>query len=199
MMTNQALEKIFANLREKSLTEKCSQKPAAIGFEEKTCESCHNVFPVTDFWSAGKGQRTKECKWCKRAESKRLYNENGDAVRDKIRRYQRKKRIENPRAEMLKKAMWRANRAGVDFTITEKDLHWPEFCPVLNIRLIYGAVGAGRALPNSASLDRLDNSKGYIPGNVFIISNRANCIKRDSTLEELKLIVKYVEGVSDVK
>jgi hypothetical protein len=79
------------------------------------------------------------------------------------------------------------------------DLEWPEFCPVFGCKLIYGAVGGGRGWPNSASLDRIDNTKGYIPGNVAIISLRANCIKRDASLEELKQIVSYVQDQTDAQ
>lgn len=43
------------------------------------------------------------------------------------------------------------------------------------------------------SLDRIDSSKGYISGNVKVISKRANAIKNDATLEELLLIVEYVK------
>lgn len=200
MTDSSKLEIIIGRLRQKSLTKICLPRPGTTGSGDmRECITCHTSLPLTDFWSAGRKQRTKECKWCKRAEAKRLYAENGDAVREKLRKFQRKKRFENPRAEMIKKARQRAARTGVDFSITEQDLNWPENCPVLGVKLIYGAVGAGRALSNSASLDRIDNSLGYVPGNVAIISNRANCIKRDSTLEELKLIVSYVEDRLNVK
>ena len=44
----------------------------------------------------------------------------------------------------------------------------------------------------SPSLDRIDNTKGYIKGNVKVISWRANAIKKDATLEELKALVNYL-------
>jgi hypothetical protein len=43
------------------------------------------------------------------------------------------------------------------------------------------------------SLDRIDSSKGYIKGNVWVISLRANRIKNDSTPQELRLIADKVE------
>jgi len=63
----------------------------------------------------------------------------------------------------------------------------PVKCPILNIPLIYKGGG------NSPSLDRIDSSLGYIKGNVHIISNRANRIKNDATVDELELIYKYLK------
>lgn len=64
-------------------------------------------------------------------------------------------------------------------------------CPLLGIELTYASYESGGNPPaNYASLDRIDPSKGYVEGNVQILSFRANSIKSDATLEELKLIVK---------
>lgn len=46
---------------------------------------------------------------------------------------------------------------------------------------------------DSYSLDRIDSSKGYIKGNVWVISLRANRIKNDSTPDELRLIADKVD------
>jgi predicted RND superfamily exporter protein len=43
------------------------------------------------------------------------------------------------------------------------------------------------------SLDRIDSKKGYTPDNVWVISHRANQIKNDATIEELKLITENLE------
>lgn len=87
----------------------------------------------------------------------------------------------------LPRGLWanakrRAAERGLEFTITKEDVHIPDICPVLGIPL---AVGNGTAQSNSASLDRIDNSLGYIPGNVQVISLRANAMKNSATQEEL--------------
>jgi hypothetical protein len=61
-------------------------------------------------------------------------------------------------------------------------------CPLLGLELTY-AKYEGNTPDNYASLDKIDPSKGYIEGNVQILSFRANTIKGHATLEELKLIV----------
>lgn len=86
---------------------------------------------------------------------------------------------------MVQNAKQRAKRGGLEFSIVVSDISIPDICPLLGIPLVYGQ-GGHRA--NSPSLDRINNSLGYIPGNVWVISNRANAIKRDASLEEIELI-----------
>jgi hypothetical protein len=62
-------------------------------------------------------------------------------------------------------------------------------CPLLGIELTY-APFTGPTPQNYASLDKIDPTKGYVPGNVQILSFRANSLKADSSLEELELLVK---------
>lgn len=90
----------------------------------------------------------------------------------------------------------RAKKSGMDFDISYEDILFPDICPVLGIPLSPGVYGK-RLLqsPNSPSVDRFDNTKGYVKGNVRVISLRANLLKRDATLEEMKRIVRYMEGV----
>ena len=48
------------------------------------------------------------------------------------------------------------------------------------------------------SLDRIDSSKGYIVGNISVISLRANMLKNNATLNELKMIVKWLDTGCEV-
>jgi hypothetical protein len=97
---------------------------------------------------------------------------------------------------MVSKAKARALKKNLPFDI---DLAYirsivPSHCPVFNLPLEWSLRrGLGPvSLPNSPSLDRIDPSKGYVKGNVWIISNRANAIKNDASHEELKLVAKAV-------
>jgi hypothetical protein len=78
-----------------------------------------------------------------------------------------------------------------EFSITIEDIDWVDKCPILNISLNYYSVG-GR-VNDTASFDRVDSTKGYVKGNVRIISNRANMIKSDLTFEQIMNMVKYVQ------
>lgn len=89
-------------------------------------------------------------------------------------------------AQLLRNAKARAKACGFEYNLTFNDISWNSVCPLLNIPL---RVNSGRCGPDSPTLDRLDNSKGYVPGNVQIISFKANTIKNNATIEELKLLL----------
>lgn len=66
----------------------------------------------------------------------------------------------------------------------------PTHCPILGLPLyvMKGTKGGG---PNSPSLDKIEPSRGYVPGNVIVISNRANRLKSDASVEELRAIASF--------
>lgn len=84
-----------------------------------------------------------------------------------------------------------AKRKGVEFSIAFEEIHWPIKCPVLGFEIDYSFGNKGLK-PNSPSFDRIDPNKGYIPGNVQIISNQANMMKSHAGAEDL---VKFAEWV----
>lgn len=99
------------------------------------------------------------------------------------------KRKQNPVKYILKDAKRRAKQKNLEFSLSEKDISIPDICPISLIKLQLN----DRSLrQNSPSLDRIDNSKGYTPDNVRIISNRANAIKRDATVDEIERLLKYM-------
>lgn len=92
---------------------------------------------------------------------------------------------------MLYNAKTRAKKLNLDFNIDESDCIVPEYCPILGLKLEYGS-GKGYK-PSSPSLDRVVPSKGYVKGNVRVISGRANLLKNDATIEEIERILQYMK------
>jgi hypothetical protein len=76
-------------------------------------------------------------------------------------------------------------------TITKADLRIPEICPVLGIRL---EVGRGKSGAHSPSLDVVDRNRFYVPGNVQVISQKANQIKNEATIEDMRRVLAYMEA-----
>lgn len=100
-----------------------------------------------------------------------------------------KYRREKPQAAMIVNARSRAKKRGVEFTVAVSDVDWPTHCPILGVELHYGPRAPVRC--RLATLDRRDNSLGYVKGNVFVISHRANRIKSDATPAELEAVLAY--------
>ena len=99
--------------------------------------------------------------------------------------------------KMYRAAKARAAQKGLEFTLSIEDVVIPEYCPVLGIKLS-PSVGAGRIscrnFGASPSIDRIDNSKGYTPDNIQVISNRANQLKSDGSLDEFERIAQYMKA-----
>ena len=154
----------------------------------KACSQCGEVKPLASFTFCrrSKDLRKSECRDCGRQRSKQ-YRDNG--------KYGAARRA-NPMAtqmgQMITSSKARAKKKGLDHNIDVAYLRTiaPLRCPYLGIELrwkVQDGLGIkSTTFPNSPSLDRIDSSKGYIKGNVIIVSHRANAIKRDAT--ELELI-----------
>lgn len=95
--------------------------------------------------------------------------------------------------EKLKIKKNTVRRHGTEFTVTSEDLDWPLFCPILGIKLNY-FTEHGRQ-EDSVSFDRIDPTKGYVPGNVYICSWRANRLKNNGTAEEHKKIYEFMLAI----
>ena len=90
---------------------------------------------------------------------------------------------------MLAAAKCRAKKNGLEFNVTIDDITIPDICPISHITIRRNTGRGGTQ--HSPSLDRIDNSKGYIKGNVAVISNRANMRKSDMSLEEIERLYLY--------
>jgi len=101
-------------------------------------------------------------------------------------------REKNPARYMLAICKNRAKKQGLAFDLVESDIVIPAICPVFGRKFEKGKRGFNS---NSPSVDRFDPVKGYVRGNVRVISWRANCLKRDATLEELRKVVAYMEAL----
>ncbi len=109
---------------------------------------------------------------------------------EKIRVYVRARYIAVPARSILRNAKARAKKMGLDFNLSIEDIHVPATCPVLGIPLVIG--NSKGWSPTCPTLDRVDNSKGYVKGNVCVISWRANSLKGDATLAEVERIAAYI-------
>lgn len=92
---------------------------------------------------------------------------------------------------MFSSARYRSRRKGIPFNIELEDIVVPDRCPVLHIFLDRTPGSPADSTPH---LDKIVPDRGYVRGNVQVISGRANRLKSDGKLHELKAIVSYLEN-----
>jgi hypothetical protein len=145
----------------------------------KRCPRCEQHKPTTEFYIRRRSDRpqntyiSSECKVCNYARTSR-------------------DRIANANRSRVSSAKGRAKRAGIPFDIVVTDLAWPTHCPALGIELDYslGTKGSG-SRSNSPSLDRVIPSLGYVKGNVIVVSQLANAIKTNATVEQIERVAAF--------
>ena len=99
-------------------------------------------------------------------------------------------RKQNYEKYLLQTCKGRARFHGFEFDLDLSDIVIPIHCPYLGIEI---TKHQGMGLHDSnASLDRIDNTKGYVKGNVEVISNLANKMKRNATKEQLIAFAKNI-------
>ena len=101
--------------------------------------------------------------------------------------YMRLWRKNSPEKTLLARARARAKKHGIPFSLTLKDIIIPKYCPYFGTTL---KIADGRFSDDSPSLDKILPALGYVPGNVEVISWKANRLKGDGTAEEHRVIAE---------
>lgn len=95
------------------------------------------------------------------------------------------------RHRLLWAARRRAKVKNLDFNITIEDIIVPANCPYLGIKLV-STRPRGDSRRDIATLDRIDPTKGYIKGNIEVMSWLANTMKNNASTE---LLIKFAHEV----
>ena len=145
----------------------------------RVCDVCGksknlNKYSLLDKTRYITSERKTTCKKCSKSISQKK-------KRDRDWKYESKK-------IMYRNMRNRCKRSGMEFSITEEDILIPELCPVLGIPLKRESRDSWYSSP---SIDRIDNTKGYIPGNIIVVSRRVNILKKDGTIEEIVKIGEF--------
>lgn len=114
--------------------------------------------------------------------ARKHYVNNRDAYLQRAsrqRKYEKEKL--SPERLIYQRTRYSAKARGLECSIALDDIVLPTVCPYLGIELAFNEGKPGR---NSYSVDRIDNTLGYIPGNIEIISYQANAMKQNATKDE---------------
>ena len=154
-------------------------------FGAHVCPSCTRDLPANGF-----NRNQWYCKECQSVKAKSYWQRNGlRLVSKKMAQHKC-----DPRHKLLAAAKHRAKALGLPFNLTLADLPVPDRCPVLGIPLV---VAGRRMQDGSPSVDKIIPALGYVPGNVCVVSWRANRLKGDATAAELTALAAYAGRVLD--
>jgi hypothetical protein len=171
----------------------------------KKCKTCEIEKEYSEYY--GNLRACKKCTDNSRKEYKKEYRiKNKEKINSNKRRYfqekmqdslfrgnvnsgQVKRYSQYAHKMLFNNALKRAYSHNLEFNITLEDIYIPEFCPVLGIQIKTGTKGNYTASP---SLDRIDNTQGYVKGNVKVISSLANTMKNNATKEQLLEFCKNI-------
>lgn len=166
----------------------------------KTCSKCRVSLALSNFSVQREGRygRASICKRCnhehyyqptkgvrmERHRARRATPEGKARERAWQTGYRRTHRLRRLAHEARRRAIAR----GIPFDLDYNTLELPTLCPVLGIPITCDSTSRADGSP---SLDRIDNSLGYVAGNVIVVSWRANRIKSDATVDELRRIAWF--------
>lgn len=165
------------------------------------CTKCRNYYPIDHFelrWNHAHTEKNKvrsHCKKCRTEESRiyhftrrRRYSE--EFAKEKIIHIDRMKHDfdYHNRTILLRQAKQHAKKIGVECTITIDDITVPNKCPILETNFIL------HDKYYTYSIDRIDNTKGYIPGNIGVITRLANMMKNCASEKQLLLFSKNIKS-----
>ena len=165
-------------------TSRYNQIAAPEGY--KHCGTCSQILPISCFYQKGHNNAytdvaSRYCRSCSREAARRSSRKHKSS---NVANYKK-----NPAKKLWMNIKGRAKKNQIPFNLTVDDIIIPAMCPVLHIPIIPFSDS-----DNSPSIDRLIPELGYTKGNITVISNRANRIKSDATLEELKLVHSWMAG-----
>jgi hypothetical protein len=108
--------------------------------------------------------------------------------------------IQTKQKYIFKKILWKKKQpkcSNISIDLKPEDIIINEYCPFFNTKIDYRSSKKKAKLDKyHYSIDRIDNSKGYVKGNVWIISMLANVIKNYSTISELLIfsenMIKFI-------
>jgi hypothetical protein len=163
----------------------------------KKCYTCQIVKNYDEFYKnkSSRDGYSSQCGKCNNEQNKLFAKNNPEISRKRNLKYRLKhseeiiqkdriRYIKDFKKIMLSHAKGRAKRKKLPFDMKLEDFEIPEICPIFGINIEIGA-GKRTVQLNSPTLDRIIPEKGYVKGNIQVISHKANMMKNCGSLEEM--------------
>jgi hypothetical protein len=176
--------------------------------ELKHCGTCKE-YKERDLFTNNKSKKDGKdyrCKSCRSAYNCAYYKKNEERMNarnlswqkahaEKVQAMNRAWHKANREKSILNRTRQRANKLNLEFNLELEDIHIPTHCPILGILLEKGNTNKNR--DSSPSLDRILPAKGYVKGNVQVISDLANRMKSNATFAQMVLMGKWAERFTE--
>ena len=146
--------------------------------EGKVCKDCGSYRPSEEYYKNRRGLHST-CKSC-------YIKRNSE--------YQAKYRAKNRFAIRMRSCRARSKEKGLPFNLTTEYLEsiWTNNCPAFGTTL---NIDARKGSKEHAQLDRIIPDLGYVEGNVVWLSERANRIKDDASIEDLERLITWLKSL----
>ena len=166
--------------------------------ETKQCTKCKEIKQL-ELFPPNKGFKGKRSTWCRSCHnaycSEPIHLQQNRDRRRELRKNPEYRKMEQVREKIRRegkfKETWlvhlrqQAKVRNMEFDLTLEDLpDIPKVCPILKTPFV-------KYTWSAVSVDRIDSTKGYIKGNIQIISRMANAMKSHATIEQLIQFSKY--------
>jgi len=172
-------EKVLAN----------NQAKGCVTPDLRECLSCRQTKPITEFYKDTRSDpngRMGICKKCRQTINKKWAEKNPIRYYCSMLLTQAKRRQET-RGHCVSPEL------SVDYLLS---IATPN-CPITGEPMLWEYSHGMGLNSNSPSLDRIDSSKGYEPGNVRIVSHRINAVKNNLTLDQINALHALMNGTRE--
>lgn len=168
----------------------------------KKCKYCKQIKPTDQFVKI-LAWRRKCCNSCYQLPFLKKQREKDQSAVEKRRKYceyyeEHCRKRQSIEKELYQSAKRRSKKHGLHFDLNHIDISVPKFCPVLGIPI---RQAKNRMDDYSPTIDRLNPKFGYVKENICVMSNRANRIKSNGSIEEHEKVIKFMKdkGLTNIK
>lgn len=158
-------------------------------FETKSCRFCETEKPITSFYFRKDSNTYRtECNPCRTKQRKNKNKKIGSL--DHIYYLWR-----DAKNRTRKNHDFNIDKQYVKTKLEETRKGTEYICPALKIKLVKGK----KEWYNSPSIDRIDNNKGYVKGNIVIVSHLVNSMKSIATPDQILKVGKFYKKLYQEK